>query len=908
MKIFLLLITFMITSYGNEFTHYQWGLNNSGDSVNILLTDINEYELPAIRDEDIQANNVNETDRVIKVAIIDSGIDLAHPDLKNKIIYKASECEYLAQYQQCLTDETQNDCDKRFLGIDSDGNGYPLDCQGWNVAAPKSEFAQVQGNPFVDDQIGHGTFVSGIIAAEDNKIGIKGVIQNVKIVPIKVSGSDEDIEEENATDIFAKGIDYAINEKVDVINLSLGWPSNNDSLLVTKAIEKAIAQGIIIIVAAGNSAHSEITYPCSYNEVICVGAYNPDGTRTHFTNYGASIDLYAPGRHILSTWPLSLRPKKFTIRHGYEFKDGTSFAAPFVTGAAALLLNQGFSPLETKIKLLSGARNKSRDQHLALAGKLDITHALQKTPSEFIYPYKKTPALINWNRPIKSMQIKLKNYSHLLKNIKISIIAKNKNISFLQKDQIINEWDEEEVKTLKFEFEAPLEMNSDLEFKIIIKTNKNKFEYPLQGKAITVIHDGFKRKDTKTLSIHSRKKLSLMSFRPIENINIESGFDLLVIDERKNFVNIALLKNFNNHFKLSPFHKLDLKSATFSDIVKIDLDLDRQFEYVLISHQQINDKWQTKFFVYDDNFKQINYEICPNNTFDNNITAITADIRWILIDGKMVPSWISNGFAPEEDLTPLNPWEAPSSNKYEKRIYYLSSDRIHAISIGEEVLPIAFYKQDRNEQKIGRVKILYADREGFVKKYYVRNLFENDFFEYELEDYQNLFELSFHQVNQQIIFTHNNLDDYTTTISSLKKNELVAEQIQYTYEDVFDPIQTVFSKTSDDEFYALTKYNLLHLGPNGIVKSESRNTHYQIQYKTLKKDKGLYLSGLFTPGYSSEVIQYDKSSKSLIRNAKYRFVPYTGCQELGLFKNNIYEYDFITFYCERENLIHFIKI
>jgi hypothetical protein len=905
----ILLLFIPFVTYANEFEAEQWGLHNTGKAITVFQTDINTMDLPAKIGADIQLGNIQETKRIIKVAVIDSGIDLEHPDLKEQIYKKESECEVLEQYKKCLEESSDlEQCHKSYAHIDTDNNGYPLDCNGWNVAAPINEYTRVQGNPFVQDQIGHGTFVAGVIGAKDNDIGIKGVADSIKIIPVKVSGSDEEVEEENATDIFAKGIEYALNEKVDVINLSLGWPSNNDSLKVTKAIQKAHAMGVLVVVAAGNSAHSEISYPCSYNEVICVGSFDPDGNISHFSNRGASIDLFAPGRHILSTWPLNLRPRKFTIQHGYEYKDGTSFAAPFVAGAAAVLLNQGLTPLQVRTKLLS---SKKQIFHFAdaLAGQLNVQASLRCAQQALIYPFKKTPALINWNKKNKSLIVKLKNYTSVIKDIQVELTSTEEGIHFKNSVQQVKKWEKGLVRDFTFAFESAINVNSDLKFMLRVTSTNHSWSYPIHAKGITVVHDKFTREDTFSSLIKSRKRLSLLDIKPVKNLEDEA-IDFVAIEEKNKKVSIALLKSFDGHYKVSKFKKLDIKTATFSEIAKVDLNLDNSPEYVIVAHELVDEKWETYFFVFDSDFRESKLEIYPDNHFRNNHTTISSELYWTKQQDRVVPTWISIGFAAAEDLPRISPWEVAEYNRYEKRVYYLSPERLHVIDLGEDLTPVTFYPQSAQDVAQKRIKVLFTDSEGFVKDYYSKYLDEEIALTHHLPRYQNIFELKAQSntFGKELFFTRMNLDRFESTISLLAKNETNVVQTRYQYVDPLDPIQLVFAKASQNSFFALTKYNLLYLNNGEIFKTESRNTHYFNQYHLIKNSKKLFLSGNHTPGYTSEVIALDEKKQQLVRSTRYRFVPYSGCMEIGLINQPLLKKDLVAFYCEKRNILHFIEL
>nr|WP_283502814.1 S8 family serine peptidase [Bacillus cereus]WHS75936.1 S8 family serine peptidase [Bacillus cereus] len=222
---------------------------------------------------------VKNTKPVAKIAVLDSGIDPNHPDLKEKII-------------------------------------DPI-----NVGPGKPEEYM--------DTVGHGTFVAGIAAAiTNNQIGIASASGNTAyIVPVKVGG--ETLE----TFAIIKGILYALEKEVDVINMSFGSPSY--SQLEQLALELAWKQGIILVAAAGNEGYEQPSYPAAYNFVLAVSATDQTNRLSPFSNWGSEIGITAPGTAIVSTAPT------YTVsifsKTNYDASDGTSFSAPFVSGVAGML-------------------------------------------------------------------------------------------------------------------------------------------------------------------------------------------------------------------------------------------------------------------------------------------------------------------------------------------------------------------------------------------------------------------------------------------------------------------------------------------------------------------------------------------------------------------------------------------
>ena len=238
----------------------------------------------------------------IIVAVLDTGVDLDHPDLKDKIWTNARE------------EPPDN-------GVDDDHNGCIDDLYGCNF------LLSPPGNDPNDDH-GHGTMVAGIIGARSNNgEGVAGVAWDVTILPVKVldstgAGSSSDV---------AQGIIYAAKSGARVINLSMARSA--PSLALEGAVQEAHDKfGVVLVSAAGNEGHSGVGYPAAYRQVIAVGAFDhgDPSARASFSNWGPEIAVAAPGVDVFSTY----------LDDGYAQSLGTSFSAAFVSGVVALLISQ----------------------------------------------------------------------------------------------------------------------------------------------------------------------------------------------------------------------------------------------------------------------------------------------------------------------------------------------------------------------------------------------------------------------------------------------------------------------------------------------------------------------------------------------------------------------------------------
>ena len=265
-----------------------------------------------------QAWAIDSGNADVPVAVIDTGVDYDHPDLQPNIWINPGED---------LNGNAAFDSSD-LNGIDDDANGFIDDIQGWDFTdAPNypdgGDYLNRDNDP--NDEYGHGTGVAGIVSAvSNNRTGISGLAPHCRIMNLRAFTGNGYGEEDDV----ASAVLYAVENGARIINMSFG------DVFVSRVLDDIIEYGrqqqIIMVASAGNSSTREIHYPSGFNSTISVGSTNENDQLSGFSNYGSTIDLVAPGSNILST----------TINNDYRYWNGTSFSAPHVSAAAALLLSQ----------------------------------------------------------------------------------------------------------------------------------------------------------------------------------------------------------------------------------------------------------------------------------------------------------------------------------------------------------------------------------------------------------------------------------------------------------------------------------------------------------------------------------------------------------------------------------------
>jgi subtilisin len=240
-----------------------------------------------------QVHSTGNTGTGVKVAILDTGIDASHEDLN-----VSGGASFVAGEPNALTD----------------GNS-------------------------------HGTHVAGTVAALNNTTGVIGVAHSASLYAVKVLDSSGS----GTYSGIIQGIEWAVANNMDVINMSLGGSSGSTAL--QQACDNAYNSGVLVVAAAGNEGTrgklNTIGYPAKYASVMAVGAVDSSNNRASFSSVGSELEVMAPGVNILSSVP----------GNGYDSYNGTSMASPHVAGAAALIMagNPGLSNVQVRQKLVDTA-------------------------------------------------------------------------------------------------------------------------------------------------------------------------------------------------------------------------------------------------------------------------------------------------------------------------------------------------------------------------------------------------------------------------------------------------------------------------------------------------------------------------------------------------------------------------
>jgi cell wall-associated protease len=649
----------------DELFPYQWSLLNQGQTYVREKDDIHNIPLLGVNGKDVgwkQIYNNLPKGRPI-VAVLDSGVDLNHPDLQGNLWKNEKECGQDPK-------------------IDHDDNKLPGDCDGWNFT--ESIDADEAKSP--QDNDGHGSHVAGIIAAANNGFGIVGVNPNALIMPVKVMRDSNSKGEISSSESFAQGIIYATNMGAHVINLSLGWPRSLETKHLKDAIYYALSRNVIIVAAAGNNNSSEPLFPCAYDGVICAAASTLDGKFAGFSNYGGHVDAVTPGEGILSLYPTFFEPDFFSVP-GYDIKSGTSQAAPLLAGLISIA--KALEP-ELKIdevfgRLYSAAQNADKKKFI-MGGVASWEALSKKVTGPVVRPVLKRvrQIVLVGDRTDTKLLVPVRNFGLETQNVQVKVESLSAGIVFQSESAVIENLKNAEVKDLTFNVkvtdinaessatikvtvtstegelaflnEVPVvrDIKSEAEFK---KSNFvfNKESFPLgnvvNGKIVSFIS-----------TVDTYGKSSKREFYVRKTLKEEKKMEISVMTRNANTITEAprriVLENF----------------ATLVNFIRLDLNFDGKEDYLI---QSVHEDTKGKFF----QFSFYNEEMKPlwpsfqdvRVTLDLTVANMN-DLSFTRMDhptlgAMMVPAFFTEGQLPKADQVQdfFGRWDGAK----EFRLYYL---------------------------------------------------------------------------------------------------------------------------------------------------------------------------------------------------------------------------------------------
>ncbi len=377
----------------------------------------------------------NGTDTIV-IAIIDTGVDWHHVDLRSNIWQNLGEdadgdghTMEAVGFQWVLD---PGDLD----GIDNDGNGFTDDLLGWNFITSNGDPSPIAGNPLFY----HGTHCAGIAdGVTDNGIGIASISWNLKVMPVCVDAL-------NNFPYAWDGIIYAAENGADIISNS--WGGDVYSIASQEVMDYATGLGSIVVAAAGNNNNSEVFYPADFENVISVASVSLDDTKASYSNYNIAVDISAPGGGteggILSTVP----------GNDYWLGSGTSMATPLVAGCLGLLksYHPNWSNDQIITQLLGTADNidSLNPDYLTMLGSGRV-NAYRMLSEENVMPFLKLGLVSantadqngnGMNEPgeLVTLNLDLHNYMPCYgsDNVNVSITTQDPDISIIQGTCTVN--------------------------------------------------------------------------------------------------------------------------------------------------------------------------------------------------------------------------------------------------------------------------------------------------------------------------------------------------------------------------------------------------------------------------------------------------------------------------------------
>jgi hypothetical protein len=852
-----------------------WGISNSGDSQQILIDHYTSGIIQGIAGEDIHPLvNTGQKKQKVTVAVLDTGVDLTHPSLKDSLVLP-----------------------------------------GFNAITNSSD---------IKDTHGHGTHVSGIIAAKGIDDGFAGVSDHAMILPIKVvqTGPNAPIRPQDLvgdagtalTENVAKGITEAVNRGAQIIHLSLAWPASIHSLKVDQAVALAKSKNVLIVSSAGNDSTLAQVYPCIYEEVICVGAHGPDGAISHFSNYGPMVDLLAPGISILSTWPMNKNPVTFAGQVGYEFRNGTSMAAPFVTGALAELISLGYSADEAKARILAGTRatrqtslfrseirgrfsQKAFEQKKSSRfGNLDLSLATSIAPSPLILPVNKGVMQIYWDgfSPTVEIPISWRNHWQTAKNGSITISDQKFKFDTFETNA-----------TIETPIRIPVHPDQDSSLSLDVQIESEGFSQNRLQIPVSII---------RLLTRNTLPQESLIvpmgdvpirgvsgdrdySVRSVINADDYSRADFLIIKDYSNGAELSLIQGSTSAPSsevTSTFKANGLDSGSLLNAYRLP---DGSY-CVIFSKTKAGAPRPDFLLEYLDSGFQFQREV----KIGTDLTVLSENFKWAKINGGFSPLWISLGFTPKPDLPPYDPWNPGAKDLKSPKVFFIDQGALRVVHLSRDQLPLQILPDHR---------ILVSSGNSYLQNYSLLTLSDGAVMHQEpltLSAYRMLVGLAPGQStlrfdgkkSSAMLLTGDSVPG-SLRLSLLGDSKLTFDET-LDRTSPLDSLVSVLGAFADEQntgFFIETHFDLLYYSrrsKNPLSTSLNRYSYIPSMifskgfYPVLIKPKsapeavgqaGIYVPATLANGMISEIILADEEQKQLRHVLKYHFKTDSSCTGLG---------------------------
>ncbi len=863
----------MVTNTLMTFASLIWGIQNNGEPQRINIDHFTSGYVIGVKGEDLHLPPpVYGEDKII-VAVLDTGIDSEHPDLKNKIA----------------------------------PGGYNF----------------VQNNENTLDSHGHGTHISGIIAQQ--------VTQHALILPVKVvqTGPNAPVRPQDTgngagtalTENVAKGMVYAIQKGAKVINLSLAWPGTIRSNAVDEAMKLAIEKGVIVVASAANDSTSANLYPCIYSNVVCVGAHGPDGSFTYFSNHGSMVDVLAPGIAILSTWPMNKAPVTFAGQVGYEFRNGTSMAAPFVSGAAAELLFRGYSPKETINRLLLGSRpirqetlyqtsvrgdfskNNRKESKLARFGNLDLTGSLEVHPQPFIVPETKANIEIEWNGIESSVKANIKWVNQWKKSSSTRIQYATQVFYFDHVDE------NETISTpIRIPIHSNTESNQILIATVVTESHDGKIDsrqFPISIQIKRIITPSSLPKNSTSLKIQGLEKLQVDRLRSV--VSSEKAHDLGFY-----FKNGNELGYIGKTGLISQKNISGIDQESILNLYRIQPD-----RFGLISLKKGKD--QRDLFVI--RILDQSLEVLNTDLLDTNTTLLNENLIWKPIGTTLSPLWISAGVIPSPDLPPFDPWNPVFENQKLPRIYFIQDGKIRTILLENDELPLKILPDQ---------KVLIAKGNSYYSEYFTLDIQLNLKTKIQtktkiaLDQYRMLLGLDSSVQNIDLKDGHvsGTVFSGTSTPGNIRMTTILSEatgtkDVILKRENTLDSLIQLLASFENSEqsyYFIQSRYDLKFFRSSSTESSSVslnrfsyipsmifNRSFFPIVLGDAKGERlpGLYVPASFVNNETSEIMVGDPATGKILKPASLRLKAMEGCRAVGnLIPANSSEVSKLVFFCQ----------